>query len=253
MHYILQHTTPEDTWALAMGKRPLIPGYQDLNEISSFDGQKVGQDLEEKKKQISEAAKALKAVKKFADTVKQVFGKIGLGGVKQDRFIARTQEVFKAFTAAGYNNGRNGENIDYRDYRIGKSHVDDKKTKGNYSAEFERLRQYIIRRLNIYNPGLGDLYKSYFPELPMANLGNIYSEPITALKTLLNAFPPGMYTEEIAGKGLTLSEIQAGRDEVEAETREATMKQTVTYFTLGLAAVILVIAVAWKSKKRLDF
>ncbi len=207
----------------------------------------------------------LPLVGKIADAAKNIASKIGLGGSDQDRFILRTQDVFAMFKSAGYNDKFA---ITYTDYKLGKSQVDNNKPQSYWYDAFQRLRNYIIDRLNGYNPGLGDAYAELFPEFKMANEGQMIGEPITALKEILKAFPPGTYkgasiatTVNRAYQSATgnngvqslLASASAGRpfeDGADDDTKQAETKQVVTYVTVGLAVVLLIIAVIVHLKKK---
>lgn len=224
------------------------------------------------------------AVAKIAEGIKNVLGKVGIGGVTQDRFIDRTSEVYKIFKAAGYTTEATNydSGITYRDYDLGKSQVTNRKSNGNYEPEFRRLHDYIVDRANAYNPGLGDAWAYYFPEFKMANLGNIYGAPLDALKEVLMAYPPFTFDPEeemlsvpeqtskpsaaapetklpsfeSARKDLTAAQLalldnpksKSKVPQPEDEKKEAKTQQVVTYVTLGMAVVILVVAIVMKLK-----
>jgi len=126
-------------------------------------------------------------IKPLKDAFSKVGNIIGVGGSDQDRFIARTQEVYKIFNAPGYEEF--GTGITYKDYDIGKSDVDNNQKQPYWYAAFQRLRKYVIDKLNKYNPGLGTDYGKLFPEFKMANEGQMQGQPITALREIVNAIP----------------------------------------------------------------
>lgn len=105
-----------------------------------------------------------------------------LGGVKQDRFVDRTKEVFKIFRDAGYVG--HPDQRSYTKYKLGASQVKNKKDDG-YTKEFARLAQYIHDRLELYSPGLGDYWAQVYP-MQMLNLGQIKDGSISGLRTLVN-------------------------------------------------------------------
>lgn len=155
---------------------------------------------------IAGAATAADILKNVDATVNKLAGSIGIGGVTQDRFIARTQEIYTAFDNAGYksSNTKPTDNGLYKDFKIGKSQVTDKKTNGNYEPEFVRLHDYVQARLNMYNPGLGDLWSEYFPKFTLVNLGNISNaDPaLVAMKELIKAFKPGTYKPDAGANAI---------------------------------------------------
>lgn len=115
------------------------------------------------------------------------------GEVSQDRFIERTKQAFEVFNKAGYvrPGGAKGQ-VKYVDYKIGASQVDNRKQ--NYVKEFARLHSYIKDRMNEYNPGLGDLWATAYPEFTLVNQGNISKAGAWEdFVDLVNAYPPGSY------------------------------------------------------------
>lgn len=152
-----------------------------------------------------ELAQKIKPVAKALESIKALGAKLGIGGVDQDRFIERTSQVYKIFSDGGYSGDiGNPKGITYTSFNIGKSQVEDKKSKGNYYDEFQRLRKYVIARLNSGNPGLGDAYAAWVPNFPMAktsdgslSLGQMSGEPLTILKEFVSAYPPGTYNGDL--------------------------------------------------------
>src|SRR5690348_4300532 len=144
--------------------------------------------------QITELLAKIKPLAKAVEGVQKLAGKIGIGGVKDARFIAKRDKVFSLFKDAGYGAhddpkwaplvGADG---------IGHAQVPDRKTAGNYQAEFNNLRKYIVDRLNGGNPGLGTVWGAYFPVIPMINLGDATHEPFESLELILKTFKPGTY------------------------------------------------------------
>lgn len=207
----------------------------------------------------------LKPIQKALQGAIKLAGKVGVGGVTQDRFIARCQEVYNLFDKYGYTG--KGE-ITYSSFKIGASQVDDRKTNGNYSTEFERLRQYVIARLNSYNPGLGAMYNLWAPAFPMAitsdgtpSLGQMSGEPLTMLKDFLSAYPPGTYkpgdipapdrtvTPDYSGgvPDLTQSKLAAGDPENPNAMASLTMPSLNT--VLIMVAMIVVVYLFYKFSK----
>lgn len=119
---------------------------------------------------------------------------VGLGGVSQDRFIDRTLEADKYFDNAGYS-GKTEPGALFTKYKLRKTQVTDKKTKGNYQPEFDRLHAYIVERMNIYNPGMGTAWAQWYPKLQLANLGNISSKNPAWLgfQELVKTYKPGTF------------------------------------------------------------
>ena len=136
----------------------------------------------------------IKPLAKASEAVQNLAGKIGIGGVTDDRFIARRDEIIKLFQSTGYlpNESKDSTGLLNKN-KIAHADIPDRKTNGNYSAEFQRLRQYIVDVLNLKNPGLGTVYGQYFPTIPMVNLGGPDDSFLEALKLVVKSFPPGTY------------------------------------------------------------
>lgn len=131
---------------------------------------------------------AIDVAKEAGEQLKKV--KNLVGGVTQDRILDRVEEARALFEKYGYNKGL----VNFKDFKLQKTGIPDKKTGSDtYAPEFERLRKYIIAVLNAYNPGLGEVYSSVWPSFIMANKGNIKSEPLKDLQTLLQTYPVGTY------------------------------------------------------------
>ncbi len=134
---------------------------------------------------IKPLAKAYKAVSTFA-------GKVGIGGVTQDRFLERRDKILNLFKQYGYGNNLNGATF-AKVYKVLAADIPNRLTDRTYKNEFDRLYEMTRARLNANNPGLGDLYATYVPSFKMANKGNMYSEPIKILEIFLKEFKPGKY------------------------------------------------------------
>lgn len=242
-----KRTPAEDTWRLAMGKKSPIPG------ITFFDGEKAKEDVEKAKQYADTGSKVLQQIKKLADSAKKALSKIGLGGSDQDRLIKRYYEIKDFLKAQGYDPGSQlGSWLDK--YNIRKTDLKNNQKQPYWKAAYERLRQFTITWLNYKNPQLGDAYSSLFPEWKMANEGQIQSEPIDALKLLVETYPPGSYKGGVNGVQSLIASAPAaaGRSSEGGpvdETKKAEIQQTVAYVTLGLAMVLLIIAIVVHLKK----
>lgn len=151
----------------------------------------------------------IKAVAAVAEKAKALAGKLGIGGVTQDRFFDRYFQIRDWFVDAGYLKlGSKFHEDALTKYKIRKTQVTDKKSKGNYEPEFKRLHQWCVAVLNNSNPGLGTLWAKYFPAFQMANLGNITSEgALEGLKIVIDAFPPGTFDPAITTLPSATAEI----------------------------------------------
>ena len=129
----------------------------------------------------------------YIDYVKMAASIVGLGGVSQDRFFKRYFEIKDIFKNAGYPVSGTVHDNFLTQFKIRKTQVKDKKSKGNYAPEFARLHAWVVAMLNYYNNGLGTIWAQQYPSFEMANLGNIWSEPIKGLAILVKAFPPNTY------------------------------------------------------------
>jgi len=143
---------------------------------------------------ITELLSKIKPLAKAAESIAKLAGKIGIGGVTDDRFIRWRDQVFTWFKDYGYgaHNDPKYAPLVAAD-KIGHSQVPNRKTSGNYSAEFQNLRKYVIDRLNRGNPGLGTVFGVYFPSIPMADLGGPAGQFFEALELVLKTFPPNSY------------------------------------------------------------
>lgn len=142
-------------------------------------------------------------------SVKNIANKIGLGGASQDRFFDRYFSIRDAFVGAGYLQVPSAFHSNAIDsFKIRKTQIKDKGD--NYTAEFERLHKWVDYILNSKNPGLGDDYRKLFPQFKMANQGNMYGAPITALKEILRVFKPGTYTPGLLPKLIGTIEYGSG-------------------------------------------
>jgi|GEM_PF-5099152 len=143
---------------------------------------------------ITELLSKIKPLAKAAESIAKLAGKIGIGGVTDDRFIRWRDQVFTWFKDYGYGTH---DDPKYAPLvaadKIGHSQVPNRKTSGNYSAEFQNLRKYVIDRLNMGNPGLGTVFGAYFPVIPMADLGGPAGQFFEALELVLKTFKPGTY------------------------------------------------------------
>lgn len=145
-------------------------------------------------KKLGPILQKVKALAKVGKAVGKLAGAIGLGGVTQDRFMARYTEIRDVFVKYGYLTlGSKFHEDALTRNKIRKTQITDKKTKGNYEPEFARLHKWVVEVMNNANPGFGDLYSEIIPAWPMANLGNIVNEPVEALKLLIENTPPGSF------------------------------------------------------------
>jgi len=131
------------------------------------------------------AQKALKSVVKLFS-----------GHVSQDRFIDRYMEYKKILNNAGYSMPDRDHDKLITDLKIRKSQVKDKKY-GNdtYAPEFERLRNYVIKRLEYNNPGLGGQFGNLWTDMIMVNKGNVGGEFGSDLKEVVTKYPPKSYKD----------------------------------------------------------
>lgn len=132
----------------------------------------------------------LSSLKAIADKAGNLAGKLGLGGVTDDRFI-RWRNTITDNYLKGY------PEISFSQYKIDHDSVPRKKSDGTYSTEYNNLRKYIIARLNKGNAGLGDLWGKYFPEIKMYDQGGPIDQPFQALKLLTETYKPGTYKGEL--------------------------------------------------------
>lgn len=145
-----------------------------------------------------------KKVDKFvSENLKGVFNLVGT--VSQDRFFVRYSTIRDAFVGAGYlkvPSPFHNEALDK--FQIRKTQVDDHKKE--YSAEFERLRQWVVYVLNASNPSLGDDYALLFPRFEMANQGQMQGAPVSALKEIIKFFKPNTYVKGgLTGQAISIS------------------------------------------------
>lgn len=168
----------------------------------------------------------IKPIAQIVSKVKDAVGKILPGGVTQDRFFERYDQIKSIFKNAGYPvaGARHDELL--TKFRIRKTQVTDKKTNGTYEDEFQRLRQWVVQVLNDSNPGLGDLYGELFPEFPMANKGNMIGEPIEALKEIVG-IEPGTFTPQMKNELLSARSAEQLVQQV-AKTNSGVSTPTVT-------------------------
>jgi len=188
--------------------------------------------------------------------------KLGIDTVSQDRFIARVEQVDNIFDAVNYKGIGDG----YSKYKLRKSEVTDKKKEG-YQSDYQRLRGYVIERLNVNNPGLGSMYALWVPSFPMAILsdgtrskGQMATESLTILKEFVQAFPVGTYkvgdipapdrtvTPDYSGgvPDLTQSKLAAG----DPETVTASFNMPDTKTILIMVGMILVVYLFYKFSKK---
>lgn len=132
----------------------------------------------------------LSSLKAIADKAGNIAGKLGLGGVTDDRFI-RWRDTITDNYLKGY------PEVSFSQYKIDHASVPNKKSDGTYSTEYNNLRKYIIARLNKGNAGLGDLWGKYFPEIKMYDQGGPIDQPFQALKLLTETYKPGTYRGEL--------------------------------------------------------
>lgn len=191
---------------------------------------------------------AIKIGAKIAPVIK----KIVPGKVTADRFFATRKFFLTELTKAGY-----GDNdvIPMSKYKVHHDGVVDKKSNGTYEKEYERLRQYVIARLNHSNAGLGDYYATLRPQYAMWDKGGLADLP--AIKKqfidIVNTYPPNSYKptfqeknkvvsqnaiNENQGKGgrlqATIARIK-GKGEVESENVKK-LKPLASVMTEGLQA-----------------
>lgn len=225
------------------------------NEINHADSQAVvdaGLNVASKSGVpiVQQAAQALQVISKM------------VGGVSQHRFIDRTSQVFDIFKAAGYSTpAGNPRDVTYTNFKIGKSDVPDKKKDGTYAPEFERLRQYIIARLNSGNPGLGAWFNVKWPAMIMANKGNTGNQIYVELEKLVKKYPPGSYkpgdepmpdtsvTPPYSGgvPDLTQSKLAAG--DPNNPNAMASMKMPSTNTILIMVAMVIIVYLFYKFSK----
>lgn len=130
-------------------------------------------------------------VKKLSAITKKVaaFGvKLGIGGVKDDRFIRRRDEILSLFR----NNGYKTDNAEIIKFKIDHANVPNRKDT-NYATEYTRLYNYSVFMLNKFNPGLGDLFATYFPGFPLSSKGSMMLEPYEGLRLFVESFGVGKY------------------------------------------------------------
>jgi len=135
----------------------------------------------------------MKKLKNLSAITKKVsaFGvKFGIGGVKDERFIKRRDAIKDLFQNNGYT--PKGYLNQMKKFKIDQANIPDRKS-DSYKAEYKRLYQWCVAVLNEANPGLGDLYKTYFEGFPMANKGSMISEPYQGLRIFVETFPPGKW------------------------------------------------------------
>lgn len=147
----------------------------------------------------TELAQKIKPLAKAAEKFKSLINKIPIGGVDDDRFMARRDQMNKIFSNAKYL-GYTGE---FKEHGLSESQIPEHK-KTNYFPEYQKLRQWVIWKLNKYNPGLGDAYGAYFPNFPMEvykdgeiSKGQMGYEPIAALQDFVDAYKPGTYKGDL--------------------------------------------------------
>lgn len=140
-------------------------------------------------------------------TISNIAGKIGLGGVTQDRFFERYNELKSSFKNGGYpvSGAKHDELLTSN--KIRKTQVEDKKKNGNYEPEFKRLHNWVREMLDFYNPGLGGIWSEQFPQFTMVNLGNISDKDpaLQAAKILIENFKPGEFDVNTEGDALIRS------------------------------------------------
>lgn len=143
---------------------------------------------------ITELLSKIKPLAKTVESLNKLAGKIGIGGVTDDRFIRWRDKVFTWFKDYGYGSHNDPKYVSLiAADGIGHSQIPNRKTNGNYSEEFQKLRKYVIDRLNMGNPGLGTVFGVYFPTIPMYDLGGPTGEFFEALELVLKTFKPGTY------------------------------------------------------------
>ena len=142
------------------------------------------------------------ATKVVGKVVKAVKGAVS--GVRDDRFIEERDRAVQILRDAGYT----GNTGDYVKYKIDQAQIPNKAD--NYKPYFIKLFAYLRDRMNKQNPGLGDYWIQTYP-LIMANKGVAKRESISAIKDLVQTYPPGTYkpTFEQATKTLAQTKLDS--------------------------------------------
>lgn len=192
----------------------------------------------------------IEPLRKAVEKLKNFAGSIPVGGVSQKRFLARRDSIYKIFEGAGYT-GANSQGISFSViHKIKAADIPNNLNNRTYEREFKRLQDYTADRLNRSNPTLGDYWRAQFPFV-MANGGNIYSEPITALGYLVAAFPPGKYppnslqvkpvnVEQTNRPEITAEDIKT---DISAVTAQAGLLPNLSRNTLWIIAVVIILSI----------
>lgn len=263
------YTTPYTSFAQSIRREFAIPvpGVMDLmrDDLELYVG-RDGQLRYFAPAVLATAAPVLEKVPvigKLVDKAKDLLSKVGLGGSDQDRLIKRYYEIKDFLKSRGYDSGGNLDTwLDQ--FNIRKTDLKNNQKQPYWKAAYERLRQFTITWLNYKNPGLGDVYGQLFPEWKMVNEGQIYSEPIDALKELVKAFPPGTYyggTPVFQSAQKSPSALMASIANAPATAppkdpddgssdKKAETNQIITYTTVGLAVALFIIAIVVQLKSK---
>lgn len=157
---------------------------------------------------------AIDTIKKVAGKVEDVAGKIGVGGITQDRILAIKDAIGNAFNAAGYTPREPDATMGK--FKVLAADIPNRLTDRSYAPEYERLRKWSITLLNKFNPGLGDFYNAVYPSWKMANGGSIDKSQSDYLISLIKKYPPGTYKgqEPIPNNARTTTDVYSDKPDL---------------------------------------
>jgi hypothetical protein len=145
----------------------------------------------------------VKAFKKVADAIKKLTSFLNVPD--ESDFIYCRDKVDTWTNTYNYSGG----GVTKANFRILAADIPDKKSKGEtYEAEYRRLQQWLVAKMNAANPGLGDLWLEFFPEVKMKDQEESDWNNWNAAKVFMSAFPPGTFNIN----KLTPAELQVIRE-----------------------------------------